>query len=62
MIVPGGDWTSISCRQQKQQRLLQRIGRSKCITSAPLLSVTAMANGLLGPQYCRKQQLDSTIT
>lgn len=57
--VPGGDCTSISCRQQKQHHAEQRKGLSKWITSLPLLSVMDMAKGLWGPQYWRTIQLES---
>ena len=59
MVVPGGDWTSISCKQQKQHQPMQRSGRSRWITSTPLLSVIDMANGLDGPQHWRTIQLES---
>ena len=62
MTVPGGDWTSISWRQQGQQQHWHRRGRDKCMTSLCMLSKIFISNGRPGPQHCRAQQSVSEDT
>jgi len=61
MVVPGGEHTSISCKQHGKQQLLQLNGRFRLITSWSALSLMIMLNGLMGPQASRMQQLLSSL-
>ena len=60
IVVPGGDCTSTCCRQQNpHQVLLHLSGLTMWMTSLFWLSTMAMSNGREGPQYWRRQQLES---